>query len=80
MGGDVDVFVIKLAQLVYGAEEAIDACALEWREHLKGERGVRTCCYGIYDAHCCVSCVMSWLKVGIRPCRVSLRPSVRQGR
>jgi hypothetical protein len=34
---DINVFGVKLAQLVDGAEQAVDTWALEWGQHLEGE-------------------------------------------
>ena len=51
VGGDVDVFGIKLTQLVDGAEQAVDACPLEWRQHLEGECRAGLIGDGVDDAH-----------------------------
>ena len=37
MGGDVDVFGLKLSQRIDGAEKRGSACALEGWQHFKGE-------------------------------------------
>lgn len=54
VGGDIDVAGGELAQLVDGAEQAVDACALERGQHFEGEGGAVACGDGVYDAHCLV--------------------------
>ena len=49
--GDVDVFGVKLAQFIDGVEQTVDACALEWGQHLKREGCVRIIRDGVYSVH-----------------------------
>ena len=51
VGGDVDVSGGKLAQLVDGAKQTVDACALEWGQHLEGECSAGACGDGVNDGH-----------------------------
>ena len=54
VGGDIDVAGVELAQFVDGAEQAVDACALERGQHFEGEGGAVACGDGVYDGHCLV--------------------------
>ena len=81
MRSDIDVFGVKLAQLVDGAEQAVDACALEWGQHLEGECRAGSIGDGVDDAHLSEELKVKSFEllnldfvVAILPCPVSLRP------